>query len=606
MTIPRGARSAPLLGTAVAFVALLTSGCGGGSNATPPTVVVYAAPSVAPYASPPAGVIGANAALPMPAAGTSRAGSAYDVYLVAPPDGNTASFTVFEPTTVTAGQTYPIILTAPGWGGKRTPASQQATLRSGTSVYAKLLNAGYGVASLDQHGFAGPGTNSGTVDVQDPNHTAPWELAMLDWMEVNVPWLAFGPSVDRTIFHTPIMGANGFSYGGLFEYMLLANDPRKRLHAIVPEGATTEYNKSGSPNGVNKAYWNNVLASSVTSVGATEDPLLFSLMSSDSTNPEIPASVPPVFAYHSFEEACNGVAGVSDGDLGPVHALMKVPPTHILMMQGIRDHLFPIWTDYSGFQCASSLGGDVRYWTYQFGHNTTGGNPNATNPDDDPPYTPSGNDLNTGCGSLTHDAAVLAWFNEKLKGQSNTAGYIPKICISLTAGDGVALASLTTGKSGQAFAVPSTTVTVGNGSSNWKAYLKSGGTTSIPNVVPLYTVPAGGNVLAGISQVELTATSSLTTPTMFVGIGHLAAGLTRWDLVNGQVQPIQGTGALAFDTAGEGARLAPGDQVALLIFGDDPRFDSPSSPLTLPARQSGTVTVSGTVWVPILPNQGSI
>jgi hypothetical protein len=113
-------------------------------------------------------------------------------------------------------------------------------------------------------------------------------------------------------------------------------------------------------------------------------------------------------------------------------------------------------------------------------------------------------------------------------------------------------------------------------------------------------------VLAGISHVELTATSSLTTPTMFVGIGHLAAGLTRWDLVNGQVQPIQGTGALAFDTAGEGARLAPGDQVALLIFGDDPRFDSPSSPLTLPARQSGTVTVSGTVWVPILPNQGSI
>jgi len=121
-----------------------------------------------------------------------------------------------------------------------------------------------------------------------------------------------------------------------------------------------------------------------------------------------------------------------------VHALMKVPRTHILMMQGIRDHLFPIWTDYSGFQCASSLGGDVRYWTYQFGHNTTGGNPSAYNPDDDPPYTPAGNDSNTGCGSLTHDAAVLQWFNEKLKGQANSAGFIPKICISLTAGDGVA------------------------------------------------------------------------------------------------------------------------------------------------------------------------
>src|ERR1700681_4685860 len=65
-------------------------------------------------------------------------------------------------------------------------------------------------------------------------------------------------------------------------------------------------------------------------------------------------------------------------------------------------------------------------------------------------------------------------------------------------------------------------------------------------------------------------------------------------------------GALSFDTAGEGARLAPGDQVALLIFGDDQRFDSASTPLTAPARQSGTVTVSGTVWVPILPSQASI
>jgi hypothetical protein len=93
---------------------------------------------------------------------------------------------------------------------------------------------------------------------------------------------------------------------------------------------------------------------------------------------------------------------------------------------------------------------------------------------------------------------------------------------------------------------------------------------------------------------------------MFVGIGHLAVGQTQWDLVNGQVQPIQGTGALSFDTAGEGARLAPGDKVALLIFGDDQRFDSSTSPLTAPPRQSGTVTVSGTVWVPILPSQPSI
>jgi len=593
------------LGSAV-FAAALLAGCGGGA-ATPPafntgTAYTYAPPTVPPVAAPPPGAVNPNAALPMPAPGTSRPGSAYDVYLTAPPDGNTASFTVFEPTTVTAGQTYPIILTAPGWGSKRTAGSAQAAFRAGTSVYAKLLNAGYGIASLDQRGFAGPGTNSGIVDVQDPNHTAPWELSMLNWMEVNVPWLAFGPSVDGALPRTPLMGANGFSYGGLFEYMLLQNDDRKRMHAIVPEGATTEYNKSGTPNGVTKAWWNNVLASIVTGGGATEDPFLYAFMSSATTNPEVPLVVQQMFAYHSFEEQCNGVPGVTDGDLGPAHPLNRVVPAHILMMQGIRDHLFPVWTDYTGFQCASTLGGDVRYWTYQFGHNTG----LAAFPDNDPPYTPPANDTNTGCGSLKHDDAVIAWFNEKLKGQAGAAAFIPKICISLLAGDGISLSALTTGHGGSSFAVPSTTVTVGNGTSNWKAYLAAHGAASIPSIVPLYTVPAGGNVLAGISHVELTASSSLTQPTMFVGIGHLAVGQTQWDLVDGQVQPIHGAGALSFDTAGEGARLAPGDQVALLIFGDDQRFDSASTPLTAPARQSGTVTVSGTVWVPILPSQASI
>lgn len=603
MNVTRQAHRA-LLGGAVFAAALFVAGCNGGS-ATPPgfnTGLAYSPPTVAPFAVPPAGVVGANVALPMPPAGTSRAGGAYDVFLIAPPDGNTASFTVFEPSTVTAGQTYPIILTAPGWGSKRVPASQQAAFRAGTTVYAKLLAAGYGVASLDQRGFAGAGMNSGVVDIQDPNHTVPWELSMLNWMEVNVPWLAFGPSNDGKLTRTPIMGANGFSYGGLFEYMILANDDRKRLHAIVPEGATTEYNKSGSPNLVSKVWWNNVLAGIVTSSATTEDPNFFAFMSSSNTNPEVPTVVQQMFAYHSFEEACGGVPGVSDGDLGPVHPIMTTPPAHILMMQGIRDHLFPMYSNYSGFLCASGLGGDVRYWTYQFGHNTGLG---TTQPDDDPPYTPAGNDLNTGCGSLTHDNAVIAWFNEKLKGQANAAASIPKICISLIAGDGVSVPSITSGHAGMSFAVPSTTVTVGNGTSNWKAYLTSHGALSAPAIIPLYTVPAGGNVVAGISHVELTAASALTLPVMFVGIGQLRAGLTQWDLIDGQVQPMPGTGALSFDTAGEGARLGPGDQVGLLIFGDDKRYDTPGAG-TLPARATGTVTISGNVWVPILPTQPSI
>jgi ABC-2 type transport system ATP-binding protein len=47
-----------------------------------------------------------------PASGQSRPGTAYNVYIRAPGTGDKVAFTVFEPSTLEGGKTYPLVLQA--------------------------------------------------------------------------------------------------------------------------------------------------------------------------------------------------------------------------------------------------------------------------------------------------------------------------------------------------------------------------------------------------------------------------------------------------------------------------------------------------------------
>ena len=80
--------------------------------------------AAAPTAPVPAYFPGATNHVPAsPATGQSRPGTAYNIYIRAPGTGDKVAFTVFEPSTLEGGKTYPLVLQAGGFGVSRETAS---------------------------------------------------------------------------------------------------------------------------------------------------------------------------------------------------------------------------------------------------------------------------------------------------------------------------------------------------------------------------------------------------------------------------------------------------------------------------------------------------
>jgi ABC-2 type transport system ATP-binding protein len=133
----------------------------------------------------------------------------------------------------------------------------------------------------------------------------------------------------------------------------------------------------------------------------------------------------------------------------------------------------------------------------------------------------------------------------------------------------------------------------------------AGASLDVPVAVDLgITGTQGSSVVAGIPHLRLTvqaAPDSAGEPILFVGLGqqHKAAPEV-WDLIDNQVLPLRGTGTFDVDLVGVAARLAAGEKLALLVYGRESLFVAPSS-AHVPDPAMVPVTVSGKVWVPLLP-----
>ncbi|HXJ42948.1 MAG TPA: hypothetical protein VNH18_26950, partial [Bryobacteraceae bacterium] len=73
-----------------------------------------------------------------------------------------------------------------------------------------------------------------------------------------------------------------------------------------------------------------------------------------------------------------------------------------------------------------------------------------------------------------------------------------------------------------------------------------------------------------------------------------------WDLIDNQVLPLRGSGTFDVDLVGVAARLAAGEKLALLVYGRQSLFVAPIG-ANVPDPAIVPVTVSGKVWVPLLP-----
>lgn len=546
-------------------------------------------------------------------------GRAYQVIFPSRVDGENVSIQIHEPDVIDCNARHALLLEGHGYSGSRQTA---------VGSFAQFTSAGYAVISIDQRGSPDSG---GTVRVMDPDFEGEDLVAIVDWAEQHLDYLRYR---DGNL----LLGSMGSSYGGMYQYLLLNKDPDRRLDAIIPEIAPHDLTYSLNPNGVVKSYWALVLGG-VGDVGTQlgQDSIIRSTLLEGGITGKFPDAALPFFAYHSMRYFCENPRDLTPEDgadtssylLDPLFQLLpltangefsvitpsqrRVPRVDALIWQGPRDDLFNLNEAWRNYECLAEAGGDVRLLTYSFGHHflspTNLGLPLQV-------LNTLASPLNTNCGSISRDAASLAWFNEKLLGIGNADDVITSgrdMCFSLTEGDAVQIPQMPVG--GESFPVElpgglPVPVVIAN---------------PLPVIVPLTTAGAGSEVVAGIPTATLTLTrgnealdalcQEETDPllrlgtcdtTVFVGLGVVRTGLGELlplvpDLLEEQVQPIRGLGTHEVELVGVAERIAEGDQIVLLLYGlSDAFIVSSSRDVTVPV-----VLVSGSVNLPLqgdLPN----
>lgn len=544
-----------------------------------------------------------NVVPPTPPPGESRAGEIYSVYIEPDATGDTVAFTVFEPIELEGGQTYPLVLHGHGFQGQRYRSVPQSGVDPSNPAASDftdirlLRDNGYGIISIDQRAH---GESTGDNRVMDPDFEGKNNLAILDWAEDNLDWLAYGPSVDGSDPHNLILGAVGGSYGSMYQRMLHNIDPKKRMDAMVPEIGPNNVVDSLNQNNVLKTGWNVGLflvgSSTGAPTGSMFDPFVTREFTLSTTSNNMTQPLRDYLNYHSPSYFCEGQAVPTNGELNGAVLTPELPPTpapmvHAWFWQGFRDTLFNFNDAYAGYQCLTGLGGDVRYSTYQRGHNTL-----QAVPDPGSVYQPGDNLIATDCGGTDVAHATLAFFDRYLKGIPDALDNFQEgVCLSLSSGDSVVVDTVTEGQNGTQFAIPETTVVAG--------------TPNTPVIVDLgINIGAGGDIVGGMPwiQIEIESAAPLAgEPIIFAALGHIRANIPQTnampDIIDNQLTPFRGLGSHAVDMSGVAERLQEGDSIVLVFYGGHDQYAATGSiSADVPSATVAPVTVSGNVWIPLL------
>jgi ABC-2 type transport system ATP-binding protein len=555
-----------------------------------------------------------------------RAGTSYRQEITSPITGDSVVFQVFEPAQLSVGQSYPLVLHGHGYGGSRdvTPSEFQQ----------RLIDAGYYVISIDERGF---GESGGTVRSMSPDFEGQNLIAILDWAEDL-------EGLRRRANGEMMVGSYGGSYGGMYQLLLAAADPKHRLRVTAPDITPHDLTYALNPNNVVKSGYGLALATvgegggplfvligggvalPEPHVGLRQDEVIYeSLLNAVLSNSFSEASN-NMFRYHSVRYFCDGVPAGPQPFLVATPDPLSVPPTpfpqmDVLLTQGLRDTLFNLNDASKNLQCLRQAGGDVRLLTHESGHIlplslTSVPLPPGSNLEDalDPFYAAvtapnfqdSGGDRN--CGSLVLDDVQFAWFEEKLQGKAGTVNTaLPTgqdVCLSLGTDDAISTHQIKTG--GMSFDIDNSTPQFSSALGVGGAALGNGAREALLATQTLFTAPAGGAIIAGLptmalNMVGLSGGESEACPTplnlaacdpiLLLAIGHRKAGATRFDIIDDQLTPVRGFGEHVDLMSGIAERLAEGDELALLVYGFHAQYP---------------VTWSRDVFVPALDLSGSI
>ncbi|MCW2605402.1 MAG: X-Pro dipeptidyl-peptidase family [Frankiales bacterium] len=153
-------------------------------------------------------------------------------------------YTMFKPAGASTTKRVPVLLQGHGWGGSRT---------TDPAVFARYLDAGYGVISFDQRGF---GDSGGKAQTMDPAVEGVDVQRLID-LAAKQTWVQQDRPGD------PRIGAIGGSYGGGYQYVgafsEIAKSGKTRFDALAPEYTWNDINDALAPSGVARSEWLSVL-----------------------------------------------------------------------------------------------------------------------------------------------------------------------------------------------------------------------------------------------------------------------------------------------------------------------------------------------------------
>lgn len=560
-------------------------------------------------------------------------------------EADVVAFQVLEPATLEGGKTYPLIFDGHGFSGSRATSGSATGLAGLTVPTQPILDGGFGIISIDQGGH---GETGGLIRIMDPDQEGRFLLAIMDWAEANLDWLAYGPEGGFTpganedpsaTYDNPLMGAIGPSYGGGYQLLMHSIDPKKRLDVIVPQITWNDLSFSIFPGTVPKSAWGATLFAAGNTAGselerANFDPFVQRAFAEALSQGRVTDEALDYFRYHGLGYFCdagntplvtntNGDNGspLSAGDLQYDVDFAPTAPTkiHALFWQGMRDELFNFNEAFDNYSCLQPLGGDVRLLTYQSGHNT------LQVPVDPMLLSHPTNALAGTCGPFDPTVGAIGFFNRYLKPDGPGTGInvdldavLPtseQICMSLQGAD--ELDQITDNgdryRNNDYVLVNKDALPVGatNGTEfDGISITTLAGVTphSAATVIQLpYDADTHGNILAGIPELQITITSPAadvidpTAVVLFVAVATSDNNGVTWNVADNQILPVRGLSdePRSIRMIGVGERLLPNTLLGISVMGLSDHFASqgsanPGSFAPVP------VTVEGKVFMPLL------
>lgn len=563
----------------------------------------------------------------------TEGGRSYPVTLESA-SGESIAFQVLEPIGgIDCELGHPLVLHGHGFGGSRS-----------TDGFENYREAGMAVISIDQRGF---GESTGTVRVMDPEFEGEDLIRILDWAEDNLDYLQRRnePDLPEKLNPNLVVGAIGGSYGGGFQLLLQGQDPRQRLDALVPDITWYDLRSSLNPGNVIKTGWDLALvaggeAGSTGNGNGGLDPIIREILAQGATLNHFPEAGLDFFYYHSPAYRCAGEpVSVSDNsDLlnyqinPPAYDVEPTPypQVDVLLTQGMKDTLFNFNEAWRNFECMQPLGGDVRLLTHQSGHILPLEAPEELQPGEYldptaglleiPGFQGAAGEF--ACGDIPIANATLNWLEHHLQGKPLDDlfdGTDSEVCLSLGEGESVRVPmdsfpapELEGGVLEGESVVQRNVVTEAPVASGYEAAATP---AQPPAALWLGKAGADGAILGGIptarlSVSDLTGRSSCEVeldpyapgcdPIVFVGLGKRAEEASRWRLIDDQIKPVRGLkDQAAIELVGVAEALAPGEELALLVYGFHPQYPASWSRDALVPF----VNLEGTVQLPVLQGE---